>query len=299
MTITVSTDSLASYRTGVGLVFLAKLAWSLSGVFTRLLTTDVWTAIAWRSFFGGLFLLIPYIAINRQRSFAVLLSIGRPGLLLAACQVICQACTVGALYYTSVANVTVIYATAPFIAAVLAWWLFNEVIQTKTIIAALVSMLGVIIIVIGSFSGGPIIGDVLAIGMTISFAFIIVIPRAKRDLPMMPTTILSAFVTMALFAPFGSASQLDAHNWLTLAGFGLTNFTIALFLFLLGARAIPSAIAALIGTLEIIMAPLWVWWLFAEQPDNAALLGGAIIFSAVIWHIVKDLRSPRPVVAAN
>jgi drug/metabolite transporter (DMT)-like permease len=285
-------DRQKSYLTGVGTVLLATLAWSFSGVFTRLLTTDIWTAIAWRSFFGGLFLLVPYLAMNGRQSLKVLTSIGRPGILFVLCQVVCQACTVGGLYFTSVANVTVIYATSPFLAAGLAWWLLREKMRPRTIVAGLVSLAGIFIIVAGSLGGGHLLGDVLAIGMTVSFAFIIVIPRVRRELPLLPTTILSAFSTTLIFAPLSSPASLDFHNWSVLAGFGLTNFSVALFLFVFGARRISAAEAALIGTLEIAFAPLWVWLMFAEQPATATLAGGAIVFAVIVWHTYRDLRDP-------
>lgn len=285
-------DRRRSYLAGIGTVLLATLAWSFSGVFTRLLTTDIWTAIAWRSFFGGLFLLGPYLAMHGRQSLSILLSIGRPGILFVLCQVICQACTVGGLYFTSVANVTVIYATSPFLAAGLAWWLLREKMRPRTVAAGLVSLAGIFIIVAGSLGGGHLLGDVLAIGMTVSFAFIIVIPRVRRELPLLPTTILSAFSTTLIFAPFSSPASLDFHNWSVLAGFGLTNFSVALFLFVFGARRISAAEAALIGTLEIAFAPLWVWLMFAEQPADATLAGGAIVFAVIVWHTYRDLKDP-------
>lgn len=276
--------------TGMMLVFVATVAWSLSGVFTRLLTVDIWTAIGWRSFFGGLFLLIPYLLINGRQALAPLKSIGWPGLLLAATNVVCQACTVGGLYYTTVANVTVIYATAPFLAAGLAWLIMGERVRTRTIVAGLASLAGVGIIVSGSVGQGNLLGDVLALVMTVTFAFVIVIPRAYRGVPMLPTIIISAFATFVIFAPFGSVESLDQRNWSVLAAFGLTNFSIALFLFLAGARRIASAQAALIGILEIVLAPLWVWLLFQEQPTLLALIGGAVILAAIVWHTVRDVR---------
>ena len=60
----------SEHMLGIALVFAATVGWSFSGVFTRLLTTDIWTAIAWRSFFGGLFLLIPYVAISGPGGFS-------------------------------------------------------------------------------------------------------------------------------------------------------------------------------------------------------------------------------------
>jgi drug/metabolite transporter (DMT)-like permease len=288
----VSSEEYVERTRGMLLVFAATVAWSFSGVFTRLLTTDVWTAIAWRSFFGGLFLLAPLLALNGRQTVRQFARIGRPGLFLMGATVVCQASTVGGLYYTTVANVTVIYATAPFLAAALAWLLMGEHVRKRTLLAGLVSLVGVVVIVSGSIGGAHLLGDVLALVMTLTFAFVIVIPRVYRDLPVLPTIVLSAFATTAIFAPFGSASALDTWNWSVLAGFGLTNFSIALFLFVAGARRIVAAEAALIGILEIVLAPLWVWLVFREEPSTAALVGGMLIFAAIIWHTVRDLQAP-------
>lgn len=287
----------SEHMLGIALVFAATVGWSFSGVFTRLLTTDIWTAIAWRSFFGGLFLLIPYVAISGRRAFGELSRIGWPGFWLILVSAICQACTVGGLYFTTVANVTVIYATAPFLAAGLAWWLLGERVKLRTIAAGVASLAGVLIIVSGSVGHGHLLGDLLALTMTVTFAFMIVIPRAYRDVPMLPTTMLGAFATTLIFAPFGSVGSLDLHNWSVLAGFGLTNFSIALFLFVAGARRIAAAEAALIGILEIVFAPFWVWLLFQERPGLAAILGGGVILVAIVWHTLLDLRRPARVPA--
>jgi drug/metabolite transporter (DMT)-like permease len=235
-----------------------------------------------------LVLLLPFVFFNRGRSFRLFLALGPHGLVLTGCLVICQACTVGALYLTSVANVTVIYATAPFLAAGLAWMMFGEVVLGRTVLAGIASLIGVLVIVAGSVGGGHVAGNLLALGMTLSFAFVIVIPRARSNLPMLPVTILSAFATWIIFSPLGSVATMDRRNWVVLVAFGFTNFAVALFLFLSGSRRIPAAAAALIGTLEIVFAPLWVWLLFGEWPAPLTLIGGALILAAVVWHTAID-----------
>ncbi|TCL68223.1 EamA-like transporter family protein [Rhizobium sp. BK251] len=154
------------------------------------------------------------------------------------------------------------------------------------------------IIVASSASGGGALGDLLALGMTASFALVIVLPRLDPAMSTLAPTIASAFLTLLIFAPFGSVGSLDAHNWLVLAAFGATNFALALVLFLAGARRMPPAEAALLGTLEIVLTPFWVWLFFSETPSTATIVGGAIIFATVLWHTLIDLRGgramPRP-----
>ena len=273
----------------MALVLLATVAWSLSGTFTRLLTTDVMTAIAWRSFFGGVFLLVPFVLANGRRSLAVLLGIGWPGLALMAAQVLCQASTVGAFYGTSIANVAVIYATAPFMAAGLAYWLIGERMAPRTLFASGVALLGVVLIVSSGFGSGHIGGDLTAVLMTATFALIIVIPRAFPGTQMMPATILSAVATLALFGPFGHPLAVPGTDWTVLAAFGFMNFTVAMYLFLAGSRRIAAAQAALIGTLEIVLSPLWAWIVFGERPGLSTVWGGAMILAVVVWHTWRDL----------
>nr|WP_205938768.1 DMT family transporter [Rhizobium leguminosarum] len=286
----------SEHEKGVLLIIAATLAWSASGVYSRLLTTDVWTAIAWRSLFGGLFLLIPCLFLEGGISRQQWRSVFHPSsLAMIACQTFSQGCFIGALYMTTVANVTMIYATAPFIAALLGWVILRERVARRTLIAGGISLLGVAVIVASSIGGGTGWGDLLALGMTVSFALVIIIPRISPDVPSLPPTVISAFLTLAIFAPFGSVGSLDLHNWIVLAAFGATNFSLALVLFLAGAKRMPPAEAALIGTMEIVLTPFWVWLLFSEEPPVATFFGGAIILGAVFWHTAIDAsRSRRP-----
>jgi drug/metabolite transporter (DMT)-like permease len=67
-----------------------------------------------------------------------------------------------------------------------------------------------------------------------------------------------------------------------------------LFLFVAGARKIPAAESALIGTLELVLSPLWVWLLFQEQPTPPTFLGGALILVVVLWHTGRDWIAAAP-----
>lgn len=287
--------------TGTALVFLSTLAWSFSGLFTRLLTTDVITAIAWRAFFGALFTALPLV-VGARRSAAPRLVLSWPMVFLVLAVAACSACTVGALFLTSIANTAVIYATTPFMAAGLSFLFVGERQKGRTLFASAVSLVGVAIIVSGGFGSGGLVGDVVALGMTATFAFMIVLPKVYPGLDLRAASILGAAITFAVFAPFGHPQTMPARDWTVLAGFGFTNFTVALYLFLVGARHLAAAQAALIGTLDVVLAPFWVWLAFDERPSLATVAGGGMIFLVVVWHTAMEWRSEvrrrRGIVAA-
>jgi drug/metabolite transporter (DMT)-like permease len=72
---------------------------------------------------------------------------------------------------------------------------------------------------------------------------------------------------------------------------GIFQIGIAYVLFTKGiARGVRSLDASIIGFIEPMLNPLWVFLILEEKPSGWALLGGAIIISAVIFHTVKENR---------
>ncbi len=65
---------------------------------------------------------------------------------------------------------------------------------------------------------------------------------------------------------------------------------LGLIMFTSGVRLIPAADAGLITVLEVIAAPIWVWLAFGENPGNRAIIGGAIVLAAVIFHTLLEKR---------
>jgi len=51
---------------------------------------------------------------------------------------------------------------------------------------------------------------------------------------------------------------------------------------------LPAIETALIGALDAPLAPVWVWLCFAETPSVETLIGGTIVFAAVIAHIAQQ-----------
>ena len=196
---------------GTALVLLSTLAWSFSGLFTRLLTTNVITAIAWRAFFGALFTALPLV-VGARRHAATRLAFSWPMAFLVLAVAACSACTVGALFLTSIANTAVIYATTPFMAAGLSFLFTGERQKGRTLFASAVSLVGVAIIVSGGFGSGGLLGDVVALGMTLTFAFMIVLPKVYPGLDLRAASILGAALTFAVFATPG---ECLGRAWVT------------------------------------------------------------------------------------
>jgi len=270
---------------GSALVLLATIAWSFAGLFTRLLTIDVPTAVALRAFSGGGFLFLYLLFRRRGSTFRDLMSIGRFGWIVVVLSIMTMAAMTAGLFLTSVAHVSVIYATCPFIAAVMARFWLGEVIPRTTMIAIAASICGVVLVVAGTTGASTGLGDTIAFLMTASFAIIIVISKAHPDLRMLETTIWAAFLTSLLFLPFSSPSGLSVRNIAVVSLYGFDSMVLAFLLFIRGARHISAATSGLIVTLEIALSPYWVWLFFDEKIDRLTFIGGMIVAAAVVGHL--------------
>ncbi len=250
-------------RTGSLLVFASAAGWSTAGLFARSIDADVATVVFWRGLFGAGGLLLLILWLQGASGLAAFARLGRAGWLYALVSAASMFCFIGALKGTSIAHVSIIYATVPFAAAGLGFVILRERPSCAAIVASGVALCGAVVMV-GLGGDGHWTGDVLAVGMVLGSAGMIVIARANPGMP-----------TLGL-----------------LLGFGLVNTTMALALFILGSRHLPAVRTALLSALETPMTPLWVWLVFAETPPSATLAGGAIVFAAVVWYVLHDARQP-------
>lgn len=279
-------------RTGALLVLAAAVAWSTGGVFARLVDLDGWTATAGRSIASAIIIYLLLDHIEGPGARRNLLKIGRIGWFSAVCGAIAMNAFILSISHTTIANMSIIYATAPFIAAAIAWVALKERPSMRTAVCSLVALVGVGVIVQGSLGGGKLLGDALALVMTVAFAVQIVIVRGHRTLPMASVTFFTCVISAVTALPFASLGSVDPQGWALLAAFGFVSTVLAFLLFIEGARRIPAAEAGLIASIEAVLGPLWVFLLFAEDPGLPAIIGGSIVMAAVIYHLAAEYRGP-------
>ncbi len=153
-------------------------------------------------------------------------------------------------------------------------------------------MLGVGLMVGGAYAQrlaqGRLAGEALAFGTTILMAVMMLTVRRHRDTPMLPAAAVSALLAALLAWPLAAPGRVDAREMGELALFGTTQFGLGLLLLTLGTRLVSATCAALIGTLEVPLAALWVWLAFAETPRWSTIAGDTVVIAAVLWHIRRS-----------
>ena len=285
------TDAHSQRRLGVFLIIAAAIAWSTAPFFTRLLSHDSWTILFWRGVFAS-GLIILFLAVTEGRAgLRNLVFMERSGWIVASLSALAMVAFIPALQMTSTANVAVIIATQPFIAAGLAWIWFREAARWRTLLASLVAFIGVAVAVSGSAVNSDLRGIALACLMVFSFSLMTVAVRRYQQKSMVAVAAMSNLLGCLISLPFAHGiASVNAHDIGIFAMFGGLQVALGLTLFVLGSRYLPSGEASLIATLETPLMVFWVWVGFQEVPAVRALIGGALVIGAVIADILADNR---------
>ncbi len=276
------------------------LGFGMSGVFTRSIEGGAWEIASWRGLTATP-VIVAYVWWRRRRDpdqVRVRLDpvSAAQALVLLALNAAAMVLLVTALQKTAVANVSVIMATIPFMAAGLGWLILREGLRRSTVIAAVVSFGGVILTVAGSLGAGNLKGDLLAVALSLTLASLIVLIRRFRGtdalLAQAGSGVALFAVALAVADPFG----MDASEMPLTVAFGLV-FAVSLVLWTEGVRRIRAAEAALLATTETPCSILAAWIVVNEAPPLATVIGGLLIVGAIVTHARADLihnRVSRP-----
>jgi drug/metabolite transporter (DMT)-like permease len=277
---------------GALLVLLSAVVWSVGGTIALYLEgVDSWTTVFWRSAFAAAFLLGFMVWRDGWRGTGELFrGMGWAGLGVACCFAVAASCFVVAVGLTTVASIVLIQAGVPLLAAGIAYLVFGEKVGVVTAVAIAAVIVGVAVMVSNSFGGGgSALGNGLALLIALAFSVATVLTRRFSHVRMTPANCLGMMIAAAFAATQAPTLLVSGTDFGLLAVFGALNLGLGLALFASGARLVPAALAALLGTMETVLSPVWVWLVHGQVPDGRTLLGGGIVFAALIAHLALEL----------
>jgi drug/metabolite transporter (DMT)-like permease len=213
---------------------------------------------------------------------------------------------VAALFHTTVAEAIFMVGVAPFLSALLGFWILRERIPPITWVAMTVALIGMAIIFQGSHGDSALIGTLLALYSAFCFSCYAVLLRWGQKTEMSVALIWNALylilVTgLVLLLPTGLREQTGMESfaigwWNAGAVFlmGVVQLTLGLALFTVGSRSVPAAQLTLIALVEPVLSPLWAWFVSRELPPVWTFIGGAVIVGAIVIQALFSAKREKP-----
>ena len=287
-------SNLSTHRKGLLLTTFGGLALSMDIPLIRLSSGDVWSVLSARSLATIVVALTALVIIRRVTGSLRSVLPGWLGLPVGLFYGLTTITFLLAVYYTTAANVVFIIALNPMFTALLSWIFLKERPALSTFITMAVMIIGVGLIVGDGMEGGHLLGDALSVLSSFSIACAITIGRAsRRDMGF--ASLLSAVIPAAagLYHLVPSGFSIDHPGWILLDGAVL--MPLSFWCLATGTRFLSAPEVAMFYLLETILAPIWVWLIFAEAPTDLALAGGAILILALgahsLWQALVRTRT--------
>lgn len=292
-----------THKHGLLFVFAAGVLWSTVGLGIRMIEDAVvWQILFYRSISMSLFLYMVIRLRSGESPFLQIRRIGLPAVVAGLSLVAAYSGGIYAIQNTSVANAMLLFATAPFMAAVLGWLVLREPVRAATWIAIAVALGGILIMVSDKTGDVAVQGSLAALGSALGFAVFTVALRWGRSGEMLPSVFLSGL--FAIVITFGICQFLELSVVLSLQdggvamGMGVFQVGAGLILYTLGSRSLPAAELTLLSLAEVLLGPLWVWLFLNETASLNTLVGGAVLLIAIAGNAVSGKRRKPPPITA-
>jgi drug/metabolite transporter (DMT)-like permease len=272
---------------GVWLVIISAIFFSSAGVFTKGVSADAWTIIFWRGLFAAACGFIYLLVIGRLRD--EVRDFKTPAITLAVIYASGTAAFIPAFKLTSIANVALIWSSAPVLAGSLGWLLFGQRVSFGFVLACIAVIGGTFIIVYGSFGQAGLTGDLLALWMTLMMVLIMMIYRRFPETPTTLPTVGASLFLLPISWHFSDPLSAAPDEIALMALFGIT-FVIASITLAQGSKLVMPGETALLSISESPWAIILAILFLAEWPSMQTVIGGTVILSAVLWYQVMALR---------
>jgi drug/metabolite transporter (DMT)-like permease len=273
-------------------VVIAVTLWSIGGLFIKMTSVSGYEVNLGRCLFAAftIAVLTKFQALKADK-FTIL----------------CSFFYIGALSFfavankmTTAANAIFLQYTAPIYILILAPFVLKEKFKFSDLITVTLCLLGMSLFFINSeassLAPNPFLGNILGLASGVSFGLYMLLLRHPKALNQNPASSvfygnLFAVLVMIPFI-FPNPSVWTNKDILAVVVLGVFQIGLAYFLFTLGVRkGVKSLDASIIGFIEPLLNPVWVFIIIGEKPTYWAIIGGLIIISAIIFHTVKNAKT--------
>ncbi|MGB7202507.1 MAG: DMT family transporter [Pyrinomonadaceae bacterium] len=297
----------------VWLVVVAVLLWSTGGLFIKLTSLDAYQVTFFRSLLAAItVLIITWRNGLRINAFGVLATLIYSTLLFLF---------VWATKHTTAANAIFLQYTAPIYILILAPFVIGEKFHLRDLATVIFCIAGMSLFFVGDLSLGDYQGNISALGSGIFLGLYIMLLRHPRatgnpkssppyeggvaaasadgvvlsSKPINPviTVIYGNFLLAIVTLPSGIAAipTITLKDILAVGFLGVFQIGISYILFIKGVREGTRPLdASIIGFIEPLLNPVWVFLIIGERPSNWAVLGGTIIVATVVLHTLNQYR---------
>jgi drug/metabolite transporter, DME family len=280
----------------VWLVVLAVLLWSSGGLLIKMTSVSGYEVNLGRCFFAAITIAIltkfDALKANKFTFLTAIFYVGALSFFAVANK------------KTTAANAIFLQYTAPIYILILAPFVLCEKFRAADLITVAVCLTGMALFFVDSnpiadlSTESQFVGNILGLCSGVCFGLYMLLLRHPKALQQNPASSVfyGNLMAIIMMLPFVVANPSTLETWtgkdiFAVVCLGVFQIGLAYFLFTKGvANGVKSLDASIIGFIEPLLNPVWVFLLLGERPSFWAIGGGIIIMSAVIFHTFRNSK---------
>lgn len=265
-------------------IAMAALLWSTGGLFIKWNTLNAYEV----TFFRCLFAFFTVAYFTRKEGWGINGVTVVNTFLYAALLL----CFVIATKTTTAANAIFLQYTSPVYMLIFEPIIFKERFRVFDLLIVLVCLGGMSLFFVGQLKPNDVVGNLFALcsGVFMGFYFLLLRLPRSQEVNRAASVIYGNLLLIIVMLPFGVSAipNLTAKNLFAVTFLGIVQIGLAYTFFTLGiARGARATEAGIVGYIEPVLNPVWVFLVIGEKPSNWAILGGSVIIAAVLAHTLK------------
>jgi DME family drug/metabolite transporter len=278
------------------LVLGAAILWSTGGLFIKATSLSAIELSFGRSLLAAITIAI----VTRREGFGLNRVSAITSILYAALLLL----FVLATKLTTAANAIFLQYTAPVYVLILEPLFYKERFRRRDLITVAACVGGMTLFFVGKLRPQDVDGNLLALASGVCFALFFLLLRHSKagNVNRASSAIYGNLIVVVICAPafFGAARRgISAPDLARISYLGIIQIGCAYLLFTQAmARGLRSLDASIVGYIEPVLNPIWVFLFIGERPSGWAMLGGAIIITSVVVHMLVSARARTPTAAA-
>lgn len=273
------------------LVLAAAILWSTGGLFIKATSLSAVEL----SFGRSLLAAITVAIVTRREGFGLNRVTAITSVLYAALLLL----FVLATKLTTAANAIFLQYTAPVYVLILEPLFYKEKFRLRDLATVAACAVGMSLFFVGKLRPEDVTGNLVALGSGVCFALYFLLMRHSkaREVNRASSAIYGNLIVVAIAAPaFLNAARrgITANDFASMAYLGIIQIGVAYALFTAAmARGLRSLDASIVGYVEPVLNPIWVFLFIGERPSGWAMMGGAITVASVVVHMLVSAKEKR------
>ncbi len=270
-----------SERRGILLIAAAALIWSTGGIGIKWLSEPPLVIAFYRSATAAAALWVLFRPRLWRWTPAFLIGIFS----YAAC----LTTFVLATKWTSAANAIFLQYCGVVWVLIASPLILREPFRRRDAIAVAVAFAGMLLFFVGRFESRDFRGEIMALLSSVGFATLVLALRRERGTGAEAVVTYGNVLAAVVLFPFVRTQlAVPAKEGVVLVLLGVVQIGVAYALFVRGLKHVTATEAALVGMLEPISNPVWVFLFIGERPSAFSILGAVIVLSAIAWRTLTS-----------